>query len=256
MSKIIKTDEEWKSLLTEDEYYVTRQKGTEPPFSGKNFEIIKGGIFKCKCCGNELFNTLKVLGDVETVAYKISKITNSDNISTIKMIFNQKTANVINDPIDFNNWQMEKIKSISVEDNITIKNNLIIGGKLELSGNYISIDSIKILEKNSNNQIEIKDIEKEILKRFKDTIDAINNQDEKIASDIVKSYKPFVAKMSDDIVHNVISNTTKISSESDAATIVLYARYLKRIGAHLKNITTAVINPYDKVGYQNDLNLL
>ena len=44
MSKIVKTDEEWKSLLTEDEYYVTRQKGTEPPFSGKNFEIINGGI--------------------------------------------------------------------------------------------------------------------------------------------------------------------------------------------------------------------
>ena len=103
---------------------------------------------------------------------------------------------------------------------------------------------------------EIKDIEKEVLKRFKETIDAIDNQDEKIASDIVKSYKPFVAKMSDDIVHNIISNTTKVSSESDAATIVLYARYLKRIGAHLKNITTTVINPYDKVGYQNDLNLL
>ena len=57
MNKIIKTDQEWKSLLTEDEYYVTRQKGTEPPFSGKNFEIINGGIFKCKWCGNELFNS-------------------------------------------------------------------------------------------------------------------------------------------------------------------------------------------------------
>ena len=44
MSKITKTDEEWKSLLTDDEYYVTRQKGTEPPFSGKNFEIVKGKI--------------------------------------------------------------------------------------------------------------------------------------------------------------------------------------------------------------------
>ena len=102
----------------------------------------------------------------------------------------------------------------------------------------------------------IKDIEREVLKRFKETIDAIDNQNEKIASDVVKSYKPFVAKMSDDIVHNIISNTTKVSSESYAATTVLYARYLKRIGAHLKNITTTVINPYDKVGYQNDLNLL
>ena len=41
MNKINKTEKEWKSLLTEDEYYVTRQKGTEPPFSGKNFEIIQ-----------------------------------------------------------------------------------------------------------------------------------------------------------------------------------------------------------------------
>ena len=57
MNKIVKTEQEWKSLLTEDEYYVTRQKGTEPPFSGKNFEIINGGIFKCKCCENELFNS-------------------------------------------------------------------------------------------------------------------------------------------------------------------------------------------------------
>ena len=104
--------------------------------------------------------------------------------------------------------------------------------------------------------IEIKDIEKEVLKRFKETIDAIHNQDQTIANDIVKSYKPFVAKMTDDIVHNIISNITKVDSSSNAATIVLYARYLKRIGAHLKNITTTVINPYDKVGYQNDLNLL
>ena len=57
MNKINKTEKEWKSLLTEDEYNVTRQKGTEPPFSGKNFEIINGGTFKCKCCDNELFNS-------------------------------------------------------------------------------------------------------------------------------------------------------------------------------------------------------
>ena len=57
MNKINKTDEEWKSLLTEEEYYITRQKGTEPPFSGKNFQITNKGIFSCKCCDNELFNS-------------------------------------------------------------------------------------------------------------------------------------------------------------------------------------------------------
>ena len=103
---------------------------------------------------------------------------------------------------------------------------------------------------------KIKDVEIEVLKRFKETIVAIDSQNQKIATDIVKSYKPYVAKISDEIVHSIISNTIKVNSGNDAATIVLYARYLKRIGAHLKNITTTVINPYDKVGYQNDLNLL
>ena len=132
---------------------------------------------------------------------------------------------------------------------------------IERIGDYCkNISDITIARESKINfdsvSIEIKDIEKEVLKRFKETVDAIDNQDEKIASDIVKSYKPFFARMSDDIVHNIISNSTKVDCDSDAAAIVLYARYLKRIGAHLKNITTTVINPYDKVGYQNDLNLL
>jgi len=55
MNKIIKSDLEWKKILSEEEYYVTRQKGTEPAFSGKAFDISKDGVFKCKCCGAKLF---------------------------------------------------------------------------------------------------------------------------------------------------------------------------------------------------------
>ena len=55
MKKFIKSEEEWKKILSEEEYYVTRQKGTEPAFSGKAFDITKDGIFKCRCCGAELF---------------------------------------------------------------------------------------------------------------------------------------------------------------------------------------------------------
>ena len=56
MSKINKTEKEWKNILSEDEYHVTRQKGTEPAFSGKAFDISKEGVFKCRCCGSSLFD--------------------------------------------------------------------------------------------------------------------------------------------------------------------------------------------------------
>ena len=55
MSKIVKTDKEWKEILSEEEFYVTRQRGTEPAFSGKTFDISKNGVFNCRCCGTELF---------------------------------------------------------------------------------------------------------------------------------------------------------------------------------------------------------
>lgn len=55
--KIEKTDEEWKQLLTEDEYVVCRQKGTERPFSGEYNDTKEDGVFRCRCCGEPLFNS-------------------------------------------------------------------------------------------------------------------------------------------------------------------------------------------------------
>ena len=57
MKKIIKSDEDWKKLLTEEEFLITRKKGTEPAFSGKEFNIINEGSFVCKCCNADLFNS-------------------------------------------------------------------------------------------------------------------------------------------------------------------------------------------------------
>tara|TARA_B110001454_G_C12541277_1_gene359517 strand:- start:111 stop:506 length:396 start_codon:yes stop_codon:yes gene_type:complete len=57
MKKIIKSEEEWKNLLTEEEFLITRKKGTEPAFSGKEFNIINEGSFICKCCNTNLFNS-------------------------------------------------------------------------------------------------------------------------------------------------------------------------------------------------------
>lgn len=55
--KIIKTDEQWRKLLTPEQYYVTRQKGTERAGTGKYAYNEDEGIYSCVCCGLELFSS-------------------------------------------------------------------------------------------------------------------------------------------------------------------------------------------------------
>ena len=55
--KITKSIEEWKQLLTPEQYRVTRERETEPPFSGRYYEFEGKGLYKCVCCGNDLFSS-------------------------------------------------------------------------------------------------------------------------------------------------------------------------------------------------------
>jgi peptide-methionine (R)-S-oxide reductase len=50
-------DKEWKARLTEEQYYVTRKKGTEAPFTGKYWNQKSKGIYKCVCCDTPLFDS-------------------------------------------------------------------------------------------------------------------------------------------------------------------------------------------------------
>lgn len=55
--KIRKTDAEWREQLSPNQYYVTRQKGTEPPFTGEYCDSKEPGMFVCACCGQPLFES-------------------------------------------------------------------------------------------------------------------------------------------------------------------------------------------------------
>lgn len=55
MQKVIKSDTDWQTQLTPEEYYVTRKKGTERPFTGRFWDHNQSGIYRCVGCGTALF---------------------------------------------------------------------------------------------------------------------------------------------------------------------------------------------------------
>jgi peptide-methionine (R)-S-oxide reductase len=55
--KLKKTDAEWEKQLTPEQFAVTRRKGTEPPFTGRYWDHHETGVYRCACCGEELFGS-------------------------------------------------------------------------------------------------------------------------------------------------------------------------------------------------------
>ena len=55
--KIVKTDEEWKKILTPEQFEITRKRGTELACSGPYWNQHEKGIYKCVCCDNDLFTS-------------------------------------------------------------------------------------------------------------------------------------------------------------------------------------------------------
>ena len=56
-NKVIKTDTEWKEVLSEEQYYILREAGTEAPFTGEFYLHKEKGTYHCAGCGNKLFTS-------------------------------------------------------------------------------------------------------------------------------------------------------------------------------------------------------
>ena len=97
---------------------------------------------------------------------------------------------------------------------------------------------------------DLRIIEQAVIERFQNTVNAVEEMDEIAAKELIKSYRNDLGKLSDNLVASSISGDLEIGEEHMASSMVLYARYLKRIGAHLKNITSVVINPFESIGYK------
>jgi peptide-methionine (R)-S-oxide reductase len=56
-AKVKRTDEEWKRILTPEQFYVTREKGTERAYTGEYWNLHEDGIYQCVSCGYDLFSS-------------------------------------------------------------------------------------------------------------------------------------------------------------------------------------------------------
>jgi peptide-methionine (R)-S-oxide reductase len=57
VERVQKSEQEWQQELTPEQYRITRQGGTEPAFTGKYYKSKTDGVYRCVCCGAELFDS-------------------------------------------------------------------------------------------------------------------------------------------------------------------------------------------------------
>ncbi len=57
VEKVVKSEEEWKSQLTPEQFHVARKKGTERAFTGAYWDNHEKGVYQCVCCGSDLFSS-------------------------------------------------------------------------------------------------------------------------------------------------------------------------------------------------------
>ena len=160
-----------------------------------------------------------------------------------------------------NSFEMDVRRKVATH--LVVANSQDIGPGLVLTSVVIDIERIGDYTKNiydlavthpkklyvESIEDRVASIENSTINYFNDTIDAFKNQDVDKARVLMTSYKDNISKESQNLVEDIISGKISDLSVSQSASIVLYARYLKRIAAHSRNLISSVVNPFERIGY-------
>lgn len=101
-----------------------------------------------------------------------------------------------------------------------------------------------------NLEPRLMDVEQRTLALLRDTVDAFRDHDVEKARRVMTGYKESLSADCESLVEAVVTGQAEGLSIGAGAVIVLYARYLKRVGGHSRNIVTSVVNPFHRIGYR------
>ena len=96
---------------------------------------------------------------------------------------------------------------------------------------------------------KLTDMEKATVEFLNKAIDTFKDQDIDLARKLMTDYKTDISSASNDIVNAIVSGTNDELSPEVAGSLCLYARYLKRIAAHSRNLVSSIVNPFERIGY-------
>ena len=163
----------------------------------------------------------------------------------------------------------KKINAFERDVRRKVMTHLAIGGKEDISSGLVLVSVVIDIErigdytkniydlavnhskKLNGGSVEdrLAEIEKISFKLFEDTIDAFKNQDIEKAPGLMGSYKENISIQSDAITNDIIAGKISDLDIESASAVGLYARYLKRIAAHSRNLISSIVNPFEKIGY-------
>jgi len=101
---------------------------------------------------------------------------------------------------------------------------------------------------------DLKEIEQVVGERFNKITDIIADMDIAKARSIMSEHRN-ISSTCDRIMKDIISEKDKSLGPGDATVLALYFRYLKRIAAHLTNISSSIVNPFPRIGFRPKNNL-
>lgn len=93
------------------------------------------------------------------------------------------------------------------------------------------------------------EIEEKVANRFTLLIDAFEKSETEIARSIMLDHRDYT-KNCDKMLHRILDGELNELPSSDAASIALYIRYMKRISSHITNVASGIVNPFDRIGFK------
>jgi len=212
-------------------------------------------IFKSDSLYNQALTECHEMLDIDLTMYKAS----------IKSLRKSDTAE-----IDINIYAMDKkINEFERDVRRKIMTHLAIGGKEDIGSGLVLVSVVIDIERigdytkniydlaiNHPKRLDGGTLEKRLSKveavsltLFESSINAFKNQDIEKARDLMTLYKESISEQCESITKDIISGKLSDIDVGKGTAVAMYARYLKRISAHSRNLISSIVNPFEGIGY-------